>query len=209
VPAGGPVEIVHSPLGRAAETAQAVAAAIAQANGTDGQVPLRADRGLMETAQGEWEGLTHEVIRERWPEILATWRRRPLEAWAPGGESLLDVADRTRVSLTAIMARLAEGGAFGSLDRPQVPGYRDPISRGSWTIVVGHDGALKVLVLTLLGIPLGCFWVLPFALAGITVIEVRGGRPTLRAHNLTEHLAPLLDERAQVASAERERTGAL
>ena len=34
------------------------------------------------------------------------------------------------------------------------------------------------------------------ALTGITVVEIRGGRPVLRAANLTEHLAPLLDEAA-------------
>lgn len=48
-----------------------------------------------------------------------------------------------------------------------------------------------------------------FDLCGITVIELRGGRPIVRAHNLTEHLAPLLDERAQQVSEERQRTGAL
>ncbi|HEY7736419.1 MAG TPA: histidine phosphatase family protein [Candidatus Limnocylindrales bacterium] len=209
VPAGPPIEIVHSPLVRAAETASAVASAIATSAGTQDAPQVRADPGLMETAQGEWEGLTHEVIAQRWPDELAAWRRRPLEVWAPGGESLEEVAGRTRISLATIIARLAEGGAWGSLDRPQVPGYRDAASHGSWTIVVGHDGAFKVLVLTLLGFSLARFWVLPFALAGISVIEIRGGRPTLRAHNLTEHLAPRMDERAQTVSAERERTGAL
>ena len=49
----------------------------------------------------------------------------------------------------------------------------------------------------------------PIALAGITVVELRGGRPILRATNLTEHLAPLLDERAQEAADRRARSGAL
>ncbi|HEY7524541.1 MAG TPA: histidine phosphatase family protein [Candidatus Limnocylindrales bacterium] len=209
VPGGAPIEIVHSPLARAAETARAAASAIRELHPNGEPVAVRADPGLLETAQGEWEGLTHDAIRERWPEELAAWRRRPLEAWAPGGESLDQVADRTRVALAAIVERLAARGAWGTLDRHQVPGYREPASDGPWTIVVGHDGAFKVLVLTLLGIPLERFWILPFALAGISVIEIRGGRPTLRAHNLTEHLAPLLDERAQLVSAERERTGAL
>ena len=31
-------------------------------------------------------------------------------------------------------------------------------------------------------------------LCGITVIEFRAGRPVLRAHNLTAHLAPVLDD---------------
>jgi hypothetical protein len=46
-------------------------------------------------------------------------------------------------------------------------------------------------------------------LCGISVIEFRGGRPVLRAMNLTEHLAPLLDEAAKEATEERQRSGAL
>jgi hypothetical protein len=48
-----------------------------------------------------------------------------------------------------------------------------------------------------------------FALAGISVVELRDGRAVLRAHGLTEHLAPMLDERAQVLAEARERSGAL
>jgi len=43
----------------------------------------------------------------------------------------------------------------------------------------------------------------------ITVIELRAGRPVLRAHNITEHLAPLLEERSLAVSEAREKTGAL
>ena len=51
---------------------------------------------------------------------------------------------------------------------------------------------------------------LSMELCGITVVEFRGGRPVLRATNLTEHLAPLLDEAAQARAAERRaRSGAL
>jgi broad specificity phosphatase PhoE len=90
-----------------------------------------------------------------------------------------------------------------------VAGYGDTLAREPWSIVVAHDGVFKVAALTLLDLPLDRFWTLPFALCGISVIELRGGRPTLRAHNLTEHLAPLLEERAIAVSEERERTGAL
>ena len=51
-------------------------------------------------------------------------------------------------------------------------------------------------MLTLFGLPLNQFWMFTLALTGITVVEFRGGRPVVRAANLTEHLAPLLDERA-------------
>jgi hypothetical protein len=48
-----------------------------------------------------------------------------------------------------------------------------------------------------------------FDLCGLTVIELRAGRPILRAVNLTEHLAPLLDAASQEATEARQRSGAL
>jgi broad specificity phosphatase PhoE len=90
-----------------------------------------------------------------------------------------------------------------------VLGYSDALATEPWSIVVAHDGVFKVLALALLDLPLDRFWTLPFALCGISVIELRGGRPSLRAHNLTEHLAPLLDERSIEVSEKRERSGAL
>ena len=67
----------------------------------------------------------------------------------------------------------------------------------------------KVVLLTLFDIPLSRFWMFSFALCGITVVEFRGGRAVLRAHNLTEHLAPMLDEEAQAEAEARTRSGAL
>lgn len=80
---------------------------------------------------------------------------------------------------------------------------------GPWTILVGHDGIFKVTLLTLLDLPLERFWAFSFALGGISVVDFLGGRPVLRAHNLVEHLAPLLDEQAIAETEERERSGAL
>ena len=78
-----------------------------------------------------------------------------------------------------------------------------------WSIVVGHDGVFKVALLTLFDLPLDRFWMWSMDLCGATVVEFRGGRPVLRAHNLTGHLATLLDEAAQEAQERRSRSGAL
>ena len=207
VPAGDPYEIVHSPLRRTTETAAAVGAALA--HGAGARVPLRPDPDLLEIAQGAWEGLSGEVIQARWPAELAGWRRDPLTTWAPGGESVSQVDVRVREALRRLLGGLREQGAGSEVHRSQVLGYGDARSVDPWTIVVGHDGALKVALLALLDLPLDRFWSFPFALCGITVIEVRAGRPRLRAHNLVDHLGPLDDERAQAVEADRSRTGAL
>jgi probable phosphoglycerate mutase len=210
VPMGPPVEVVHSPLARTRETAEAVGAAIAS-EPEGAVIPVRPDAGIMEIGQGEWEGVTHDEIMRRWPAEIAAWRRRPHESWAPGGESIAQVQARVRPGLAGILERLGRDYPRGSLDRPQVGGYQGvgPGPGQPWSIVVGHDGVFKIVLLTLFDLPLDRFWVFTFALCGITIVEFRGGRAVLRAHNLTEHLASLLDERAQEDAERRARSGAL
>jgi probable phosphoglycerate mutase len=209
VPGGPPREIVHSPLRRTTQTAEAAAAAMADEVAFGRPVPTRPEPGFLEIGQGEWEGRSHAEIQERWGDVLATWRRRPLEAWAPGGEAIPDVAARVRPALARVLATLAGAGVPGSLDPPQVAGYRDPAPEQPWSVVVGHDGIFKVMLLVLFDLPLDRFWMWSFDLCGIAVIEFRAGRPVVRAMNLTEHLAPLLDEAAKAATRERQRSGAL
>jgi probable phosphoglycerate mutase len=212
VPIGPPVEIAHSPLARATETASIVAAALAASDAASAPT-LRTEPGFAEIGQGAWEGLHHDEIVARYGEVLAGWRRRPTETWAPGGESPLEVADRVRPALAALLERLAADRAPGTVDRSQVHGYRGTALAEDrpWSIVVGHDGVFKVMLLTLFDLPLERFWMLSMSLCGITVVELRAGRPTLVAHNLTEHLAPLREDeaRAEAEAAERSRTGAL
>lgn len=209
VPTGPPVEIVHSPLGRARQTAGLIGNAMGDELAFGRPIPVRADAGYLEVGQGEWEGLHHTEIERRWGDLLATWRRRPLEAWAPGGESIPDVEARLRPAIADLLGRLAEQGLPGTFDRPQVAGYLEPPAAHPWSVVVGHDGVFKVLLLTLFEVPLDRFWMWSFDLCGIAVIEFRAGRPLIRAMNLTEHLAPLLDEAAHEASEERQQSGAL
>jgi broad specificity phosphatase PhoE len=212
LPAGPPTEVAHSPLGRTTRTATAIAAAFAAAGRP--APPLRSEPGLLEIGQGAWEGVHGSDVERQWGDRLANWRRDPTSAWAPGGESLATVDERARTALRGVVAALATraGGPSGG---SSVPGYRAPIPDDQpWAILVGHDGVFKVLLLALLDLPISSFWRFPFVLAGITIVELRGGRAILRAHNLADHLAPLAEagaaeRRAEAAAAARERTGAL
>lgn len=206
IPDRPPAEIAHSPLSRTTETAELIERAMHDAGTVAGR---RADPGFLEIGQGQWEGLHRSEIDVRFAPELAAWRRQPLTAWAPGGESLPEVQARVGAALAEVLARQAEGQQPGSPERPQVAGYRDVAADHPWSIVVGHDGVFKVTLLTLFDIPLDRFWMWSMDLCGITVVELRAGRPVLRAHNLTAHLAGLLDERAQEEQEERSRSGAL
>ena len=206
LPDGDPLELVHSPLLRTSQTADAIDAAMRAAGH---HVARRPDQGFLEMDQGAWEGLHREEIAERFGPQLAAWRRTPLDAWAPDGESLPQMQARVRPALVTILGRLAEGRAPGTHDRPQVPGYGDPRPDHPWSLIVGHDGIFKVALLTLFDLPLARFWMWSMDLCAISVVEVRAGRPVLRAHNLTAHLASLADARAVAALEERAAGGAL
>jgi phosphoserine phosphatase len=221
VPGGVPREIVHSPLGRTTETARAVAGAIGRELSTAGAASpaapvsappaLRPDPGFLELAQGAWEGVTADEIGRRWPAEIGAWRRDPVAAWAPGGESIIEVRARVRPALGRLLDELGRDYPRGTVDRPQVGGYHGvgQAPDQPWSIVVGHDGVFKIVLLALFGLPLSHFWSFSMSLTGITVVELRGGRPVLRAHNWTGHLAPIEDEQAREAAELRSRSGAL
>ena len=208
IPARPPLEIRHSPLARTAATAAAVADAMRDVAGPGVEVALVADAGFVEIGQGLWEGrFTHE-IEERWGDVLAGWRRDPLATWAPEGESLPDVDQRVRPSLQAVLAVLGASEVGSSTHGSQVLGYGGVAGTEPWTLIVGHDGVFKIALLALLDLPLTRFWSFPFALCGISVVEIRAGRARLRAHNLTDHLAPLETARQGTLDVERSRSGA-
>ncbi|HSW43301.1 MAG TPA: histidine phosphatase family protein, partial [Patescibacteria group bacterium] len=204
-----PVAIVHSPLARTRQTAEAVAEAFREAGRP---VPaLRPEDRLAEIAQGAWEGLSQGEVEERYPAAIAGWRRDPVAIHAPGGESLAAVDARVREALVVVLQDLAAAAGPGPAGTPS---YYNP-QAGPWTILVGHDGAFRVALLALLGLPLDRFWTFTQTTTGIAVLDLRNGRPVLRAWNRTEHLAPLEREAVEAtraeadAAAERARSGAL
>jgi broad specificity phosphatase PhoE len=189
VPAHAPDAIWYSPLLRAAQTAEA----IHEARGRD--TPLRPLDTLKELAQGEWEGVTHDEVRSRWPAELAAWRDDPTRNHAPGGESLAAAMLRARSARATILgesdgaALSAAAGTHGAPAEP-VLGYERTFGgddRPGWVIIVAHDGILRLLMFDLLDIGLDHFWSFPLALASVTVLDVGAGVVRLRAHNLEEH----------------------
>ncbi|MFI6904967.1 histidine phosphatase family protein [Nonomuraea sp. NPDC050394] len=79
--------IVSSPLKRARQTAEAVAARAG--------LGVEVDEDLRETDFGAWEGHTFTEIQRRWPEELAAWLAEPSVA-PPDGESFAEAARRVQ-----------------------------------------------------------------------------------------------------------------
>jgi broad specificity phosphatase PhoE len=215
IPAGPPLEIVHSPLERTRQTTELVVDALRRAGRPI--PPIVPEPGLAEIAQGGWEGLRDAEITARFGDQLAGWRRWPDRIHAEGGESLQQVSERVAAALGRILGRLSAGAQAGSMDRHQVLGYGDDSAdTRRWSLLVGHGGSFRVVVLHLLGLPLEHFWNFDFALGSITVVDIRAGRAVLRAVNLDSHLDPGTDadaaaeaERIAAEAAERGASGAL
>ncbi|NAZ88727.1 histidine phosphatase family protein [Kineococcus indalonis] len=83
--AGGADVLACSPVLRARQTAEEVAAVL--------DLPLRVEDDLREIDFGDWEGLTPAEVDRRWPGEQAAWRRQSEQA-PPGGESVEAVGDR-------------------------------------------------------------------------------------------------------------------
>ncbi|HUG47741.1 MAG TPA: histidine phosphatase family protein [Candidatus Limnocylindria bacterium] len=217
VPAGDAQGVWHSPLRRAADTARTIGAGLGQT------VALHGDERLTELAQGEWEGLLHSEVNQRWPLELARWREDPLHFQAPGGEALGEAAGRVSDALEGILRALAgneprrpgsdTAGDMAAVRGQPVPGYPETSSGAGalepWAIAVAHDGIFRLLLMRLLDVPLERFWSFPFSLCSITVVTLRDGLASLRAHNLADHLAPLAADEVAAQEARGDRRGAL
>ncbi|HBN8358487.1 TPA: histidine phosphatase family protein [Pseudomonas aeruginosa] len=154
-----PEAIYTSPLSRCVDTG----AAIARATGA----PAQALDGLADTDYGQWQGLTHEEVRQRWPEEHRTWLEAPDLAAIPDGESLADVLARGTKVLREVLHRHA----------------------GKTLVLVGHDSINRVLLLQALGLPLSRYWRLKQEPCCLNEIAVESTVFTLHRLNEIGHLA--------------------
>ena len=156
----GPAAIYTSPLSRCRATGEAIGKPL-------GLSPRPVD-GLIDIDYGEWQGLTPDEVRNRWPEPLDTWYRAPHWAAIPGGETLQAVLART------------------------VPALRDVIRRhlGDTVVLVGHDSVNRVILLHALDLPLSRYWRLGQAPCAINELDFSGDGFVVVSLNETSHLTP-------------------
>jgi ribonuclease H / adenosylcobalamin/alpha-ribazole phosphatase len=91
-----PVAVVHSPIARAQQTAQAIANRVS--------IPMVSNDDLAEIGFGEWDGLTNEEMISAFEEQYTAWRGS-FEVAPPGGESLKDFDARVRRAFDSILER--------------------------------------------------------------------------------------------------------
>jgi broad specificity phosphatase PhoE len=124
-----PLVIVSSDLRRALDTATAL--------GERSGVHVSVDERLRETHLGDWQGLTHLEVDDAAPGARLAWRDDA--RWAPhGGESRVDVADRSVPLVTELIAAQSDWGR----DEPDRP-----------VVLVAHGGLIAALTAALLNLP--------------------------------------------------------
>lgn len=153
-----PVAVYASPLGRAVQTAEAIAQAC--------NTTVIPHDGLIDIDYGAWQGLSPEDARERWPEQVAAWYGRPELAEIPGGETLQQVRER------------AMAAVFQAVEKHQ----------GQVFVMVSHTVVNRLILLGALGLANARFWRLRQEPCAINVLEVEGQEFTLQSFNDTCHL---------------------
>jgi alpha-ribazole phosphatase/probable phosphoglycerate mutase len=122
--------------------------------------------GLREVHAGDWEGLTWEELKDRYP---AEWQARLEDIVAyriPGGESFQDAAQRVRTELAGLLAAHA----------------------GENVALVAHGGVNRIILLDAIGAPLERVFSLEQDYACLNVIDYfADGYRTVRLLN-ADHL---------------------
>jgi probable phosphoglycerate mutase len=162
--AAEPLAAVYaSPLGRALETARAVAA--------PHRLAVTPVPDLRELDHGACEGLTPAELATRFAPVLTAWRTGPADVVLPGGESMRQVDRRASAALAALASR---------------HGDDDTVA------VVTHNLVILALLSRAHGWPLDRFRELRVDTAAISLVRVaRDGALVLEAVNETAHLGYL------------------
>jgi ribonuclease H / adenosylcobalamin/alpha-ribazole phosphatase len=132
--------VLTSPLRRAQDTAELVVAEL-------GVRAQRAD-GFRECSFGEWDGLTLQQVRERWPDELDSWLQSH-DAAPPGGESLVEVQRRVEEEVRQTLSTYS----------------------GGTVVVVTHVNPIKLVVRACLDAPLHSVHRMLVAPASLTVVS--------------------------------------
>ena len=181
-----PIDAAYSsPLSRAHATATLILAEQRSAP------VLERHDDLLEIDLSPWSGLLRSELRERYPEEERLWRESPhtLELSRPDGSRYQPLPELMR-----------QAGRFceALLER-----HRDALDGGrqATVLVVAHNGILRCLLLSLLGLEASGFRRLRLENASISVLNLSGGangaRPAVQVESLngTSHLEPGLPRR--------------
>ncbi|MFC1864387.1 histidine phosphatase family protein [Chloroflexota bacterium] len=152
--------IYSSPLKRALRTAETIA--------NYHQLEIEIAPGLIDLDFGQWQGLSHQEVRDKYKKLYTEWTDSPDRIKIPEGESLSDVRKRAIGVVDEVIAK-HKGAA----------------------VLVSHRVVNKVLICALLGLDNSHFWNIRQDTCGITIFAYENGRFILTEHNNTSYLKPI------------------
>ncbi len=154
-----PAAIYTSPLSRSVKTAQAIAKHF--------DLPVQIHPGMADIDYGEWQGLTPDEARQRWPEQIDNWYDHPEQAQIPNGETLADLRRRAMQTINGLVEK----------------------HPGETIVLVGHTVINRIILLGILGLGNERFWHIRQDTCAINIIEAEAGDFTLVSLNDTCHLS--------------------
>jgi len=156
-----PIKAIYSsPLKRAFKTAKTIS--------ESHDIEVMAARELIDFDYGEWQGLSHDMVREKHKALYDEWSNNPQLVKMPKGESLDDVRRRA-ISLVDQVITNHEGTVA----------------------LVSHRVIHKVMICALLGLDNSHFWNIRLDTCGITTFTHEDKRFVLVRHNDTSFLKPI------------------
>ncbi len=152
--------IYSSPLKRALKTAEVIA--------SYHKLDVEIAPGLVDFNYGEWQGLPHQEVKDKYKELYGEWIKNPHQVRIPAGESLNDVRERAM-------------GVVNNVTNT----YKGTV------VLVSHRVVNKVLICALLRLDNSHFWDIKQDTCGITTFTYENERFILTEHNNTSYLKPL------------------
>jgi probable phosphoglycerate mutase len=153
-----PTAVYSSPLTRAIQTAEAIAQHF--------DLRVLPHPGLIDIDYGEWQGLTPEEARQRWPEEVDNWYNHPQQAQIPGGETLADLRTRAMQTVSELTAQHS----------------------GETIVLVGHTVINRIILLGMMELGNERFWQIKQEPCAINIIEAEKGDFVLVTLNDTCHI---------------------
>jgi alpha-ribazole phosphatase len=151
--------IYSSDLKRTVQTADCIIA-------SHHKVKCITDPRWRELSFGEWEGLTYDEIKAREPELLEKWQTDPLNAAAPKGETLQQLATRVDSALDDLRADHAD----------------------QTVLLTVHGGTIQALVCLALGVELKHYWQFAVSSASLSEIAFYSRGAIINLFNDTSHI---------------------
>lgn len=150
--------VYSSPLSRSVETARA----IASPHGID----VRILDGLYDINYGKWEGVSHDEVIRKWPDLYRKWKTEPHRVVFPDGESLDAVRKR---SMDAVMKVVS-------------------LHPGNTVVLVAHRVVNKVILAAIIGLDNSHFWRIGQDTGAINSFRYEDGKWIILSLNDTCHL---------------------